>query len=352
MRVLVTGGAGFLGEHVARHLVAGGAEVRLLDRAPPSPWEAAIGAERVNGDVRDDACVRRATRGADVVVHAAFAPPQAGMDVLREVNVGGTRSVCAAAVAAGASRLVLVSSTIVEEAARSSGLLRRSSLARLNAYRATRAEAEAVSAGYAGDLQVSIVRPKTFLGPGRVGAFAMVFDAVRRGAAVVIPGRGDNRYQLLDARDLAAGLRLLAVDGGAGLYHFGASDYATTAADLRALIDHAGTGARLVSIAPSAVRAGLRAFELAGMAPLSHWYQCAARGRDFVVDTGRARSELGWVPARSNARSLADAYDWYETRQAAGLGAPTTHPVPRGHRVLRRALDALGRPVLRRTGCW
>ena len=344
VRVVVTGGAGFLGSALTRELVEAGVTVRVLDRDDPPAWFAEAGVEVAAGDVRDAETVRRAVTGADAVVHAAFAPPRAGSATMHEVNVGGIENVCAAVRDAGVGRLVVVSSTIVTKPPRWTGPLRRSALARLNAYRASRAAAEDVATRFgAGPVEVAVVRPKTFVGPGRVGAFALAFDTIRRGGVVLLPGPGTNRYQLVDTRDLSAGLHLLAVRGGRGVFGFGATRFGTVADDLGGLLEHAGTGARLRAVPRPVVRAGLRVAELAGAPPLSEWYQCGARGEDSVVDVGRAVDELGWRPARSNVESLVDAYDWYASRRDAGAAAPTTHPVPRVHRFVSAAVRSVVR---------
>ncbi|MGH9268441.1 MAG: NAD-dependent epimerase/dehydratase family protein, partial [Acidimicrobiales bacterium] len=70
MRVLVTGGAGFIGSHVVDGLVAAGAEVRVIDAAGAPP-DANPAADYVTGDVNDAARVRRAVAGVDAVCHQA-----------------------------------------------------------------------------------------------------------------------------------------------------------------------------------------------------------------------------------------------------------------------------------------
>lgn len=340
--VALTGGAGFLGGHLARQLVGSGLSVRILDTAPRPAWAAPLDVPYVECDVRDADQVRRGLAGTDVVVHAAFAPPRTGIRTMHDVNVIGTVKVLNAAREGGAIQVVLISSTIVDKGERWG--VRSSALARLNAYRQTRALAEDRASVFRHQgLPVAVVRPKTFVGPDRVGAFAIVFELVRRGSAVVIPGNGHNRYQLLDIRDFATGVELLVTRSGDGLYCFGAQEHGTVADDLGQLLRHAGTGATLRHLRAGPARVGLRAVELAGLAPLSEWYHCAASGQDSVVDISRAVDELGWKPTRSNGQALTDAYDWFLGLRASGGAAPSTHPVPLVHRLLSGA----ARSVLR-----
>src|SRR6266536_1280270 len=87
----ISGGAGFLGLHLARRVLADGQQVRTLDVVPLDDAELERSVEELRGDVRDPARVGELVAGADVVVHAAAALPiQASRDSIRSVNVGGT----------------------------------------------------------------------------------------------------------------------------------------------------------------------------------------------------------------------------------------------------------------------
>lgn len=336
--VLVTGGAGFLGAHVVDAFVRAGRPVRLLDLVPPA--RPLAGVEWLQGSVCDGALVERAVQGADSVVHAAFASPRQDPEAMRRVNVDATRQLFEAAVRAGVRRFVLISSTIVDKPPRRHPFLAGAGLSRLDDYRASRLDAERWLLAQPGPA-VAAVRPKTFLGPGKVGAFAMIFDAIRRGEAVPLLGPGDNRYQLLDVRDMAQGIVLLEASDAAGVFQFGATGYASVAEDLAALCAHAGTGARLVRVPAPLARLALRAIELAGMVPLSEWHAFSAERRDGVVDTRRAQQELGWQPARSNAQALTEAYDAYVDALASKGRVDTTHALPATHRLLRRLFRAM-----------
>jgi nucleoside-diphosphate-sugar epimerase len=335
-RVLITGGAGFLGAHLVSRFHADGARVRILDLHGWTDREREAPDEQMVADVRDPAAADEACREVEVVVHAAFAPPRESRALLRGVNVEGTRSILEAARAHGVRRVVLISSTIVDWPARTHPIFPGAPLSRLDAYRASRVEAERLALDYSRrGLPVALVRPKTFLGPGRTTAFALLFELIRRGRSVPVLGDGRHRYQLLDIRDLAAGVRALAWAGGGGVFCFGATRVATVREELEALIASAGTRARLRFIPRPIARGLLRAMELAAITPLSDWHYRGARGLDSVVDVSRAEVELGWRPARSNLQTIEEAYRWYVEEAERAGAAPPPHPIPLAHRGLK-----------------
>lgn len=339
--IVVTGGRGYLGGHLVPELLAGHSSVTVVDvTACPEPSSTDV--RHVRHDVRDGPAMREAFAGADIVIHAAFAPPHARRREMRAVNVTGVDTVCSTALAAGVRRVVVLSSTVVDRQVRPHPVFASAPVSRLADYAESRRAAEIIALRYGTrGLEVAIVHPKTFVGPGRVGGFALVFDLVRRGDAVPLLGSGRTRYQLVDVRDLARGVAALAVQDARGVFGFGASHFGSILEDLGQLIDHAGSTARLRPLPDFVGRRALRAIELAGLAPLAEWHHCVATDLDSVVDIERARVELGWEPRRSNADALADAFDWYATTPTSDGAGITTHPVPVAHRALRRAAGVI-----------
>ncbi len=280
--------------------------------------------------------------GVDAIVHAAFASPRAAASVIKTVNEEGARQVCSQALKAGVPRVVLISSTIVERPARSKALLRAKSVAAMDLYRQTRAKAEKITEDYASrGLSVAIARPKTFIGPGRVSAFHIIFDWIRRGRPVILLGNGKIRYQLLEIGDMAEGIRLLTGSSAEGVFHFGAREFQTLHEDLQSVIDHARTGSRLCFVPASIARIALNGADLAGLVPTSELHVLSAWGKDSVAGIGRAEKELHWSPRWSNREALRRAYDWYVSSMEAAGSAPAIHALPRSHRALQKMIEAL-----------
>jgi nucleoside-diphosphate-sugar epimerase len=187
--VLVTGASGFLGRAVAGALVAAGHEVRTLQRRPSG----VAGATDVLGSVTDAAVVARAIAGAEAVVHLAAKVSLAGDPAdFRRINVDGTRIVLDAAVSAGATRFVQVSSPSVAHAG--------AALAGVGAepadpghargeYARTKAEAELLAlARDDDDLRVVAIRPHLVWGPGDPQLVERIVDRARRGRLPLLNG--------------------------------------------------------------------------------------------------------------------------------------------------------------------
>ena len=205
MRWAITGGAGFLGLHLARRLLADGHEVRTLDLAPLDDAELERAVEELRGDVRDPPRPRALVDGADVLVHAAAALPiQASRDVdplgERRGHRDGARRRARGRRAPGGADLVDRGLRRAEAPPDRRGR-HRSSASATTASRRSRPSRSRATSGRRG-LEVVILRPKTFIGPERLGVFEILFDWIREGRRIPILGDGSNRYQLLAVEDL------------------------------------------------------------------------------------------------------------------------------------------------------
>src|SRR3954463_2814409 len=252
----VSGGAGFLGLHLARRLLAEGHEVRTLDVAPLDDAELERSVQELRGDIRDRDRVRELVAGADVVVHAAAALPiQASRASIRSVNVNGTEYVLDASRAARVQRVVFVSSTAVYGVPEKHPIEEDDPLVGVGWYGESKIDAERLAGEFGRRrLDVVIVRPKTFIGPGRLGVFEILFDWIREGRRIPILGDGRNVYQLLAVEDLVDAVVRSFDAPVAGLaINVGAGSFGSVRDDLQALIDHAGSGSRLlpVPVAPA-----------------------------------------------------------------------------------------------------
>src|SRR5215210_3868314 len=303
----ISGGAGFLGLHLARRLLADGHEVRSLDllELNDPPLEGRV--REIRGDIRDESAARELVDGARILVHAAAALPIRGSrEEIRAVNVDGTLTLLSAAADAGVRRVVFVSSTAVYGVPEKHPIQEDDPLHGVGHYGESKIEAEEVCRAFIRrGLEAVIVRPKTFIGPERLGVFEILFDWIREGRRIYILGDGSNRYQLLAVDDLVDAIVLAASKRAAAkeTLNVGAKDFGTVRSDLQTLIDHAGSKSRLTPVPVRPAEIALRALELARVSPLAEWHYKTAH-RDSFVSIDKAREVLGWEPRHSNAQAL------------------------------------------------
>lgn len=340
-RLLITGGSGYFGTVLAALASARGDSVRILDLNPPGET-AADGVEFIQGDVRDRDVVRAACEDMEVVLHnVAQVPLARDRDLFRSVNLVGTANVLVASRDAKVSKVIHTSSSAIYGIPEHNPVDEDTLGQPLEAYGRAKLKAEllcrdAVSSG----LDVTIVRPRTILGHGRLGIMAILFEFVAEGAPVYLLGHGDNRYQFLHADDLANACLRAADRDGPGAYNVGATDFGTMRETLQALVDHADTGSSVRSLPAGPARVAMRA--LAGMKALPfapyHWLLYS---ESLWFDTTRARTELGWQPQHSNVSMLIESYEWFLEHRAEIVTSRGSHhqsPVKMG---LLKALKRL-----------
>lgn len=337
---LVTGGAGFLGINLVRFLLGRGQAVRSLDIAPFDHAER-DSVTVIDGDIRDAGAVRRAMRGAGVVVHAAAALPLCSAAEIRSVEVEGTRVLLEAARAEGVARFIYISSTAVYGIPDHHPIREGDRLAGVGPYGEAKIAAEELClAARAKGLCLPILRPKSFVGPERLGVFALLYEWAADGHNFPVLGRGDNRYQLLDVEDLCRAIWLSATlppDRVNDTFNVGAREFGTMREDFQAVLDHAGHGKRVIGIPKAPAILALRLLERLGLSPLYEWiYETA--GKDSFVATDLIEARLGFVPRYSNREALIRNYDWYVAHRGRFAGASgVTHRVPWAQGALRLA---------------
>jgi nucleoside-diphosphate-sugar epimerase len=338
--ILITGGSGYFGTALAEMALARGDAVRILDLNPPGPSLAA--AEFYAGDVRDRDTVRRACSDVDIVFNnVAQVPLAKDRALFDEVNVGGTANVLVAARDADVSKVVHTSSSAVFGIPERNPVTEQTPRRPLEAYGAAKLRAEMLCHdAIVGGLDVTIVRPRTVLGHGRLGVMALLFEFVADGAPVFVLGGGHNRYQLVHANDLADACLRAGDRPTPSIYNVGALEFGTMRETLQALVDHAQTGSRVRSLPVAPARLTMRTLAALGLAPFApyHWLLYS---ESLYFDVSNVRSELGWEPKHSNASMVIESYEWFLGHRYDPSDAGRSHhqsPVRLG---LLRAMKAL-----------
>ena len=322
---LVTGGSGYFGEILVRRLRQDGHRVRILDLVRNDDLPDDV--ELIQGDVRDRALVREAMSGVDVVHHnVAQVPLAKDHDQFWSVNVTGTANVLSAASSARVGKVVMTSSSAVHGVPRSNPVTEKTIPAPKESYGEAKLEGERLAAQHAArGLDVSVVRPRTVLGHGRLGIFTILFEWVRRSRPVYLLGSGHNRYQFVHADDLAEVCLRAAARPGPDLFLAGTREFGTMRELLEGLVAHAGSTSPVRSLPFRLTQSAMQATSKLGLSPLGD-YHALMYGRDMWFDVEPTCEKLSFAPRYSNAAMIADSYDWYveHRRRSSRAKAPPT----------------------------
>lgn len=313
--LLVTGGTGFLGLHTCEYFKERGWDVVALDLKPFKPEDEIDGVDFIEGDVRDEESIAAALEesGADSVVHTAAALPLWDDERIRDTTINGTRNVLWAAKDAGVDRVVYISSTAVYGTHDHHPITEESPLDGVGPYGEAKIEAEQICRDFRRQgMCVPILRPKTFIGPKRLGVFQVLFDWIESGANVPMVGWGNNKYQLMHVYDLVRAMEFMFAkdeDEVNTTFNVGAEEFGTMKEDFQAPIDYAGTGKRTVGTPTPLTVFALRTLDKLNLSPLYPWVYETAH-EDSYVSVEKLKS-LGWEPRYSNKEALVETYEWY-----------------------------------------
>jgi nucleoside-diphosphate-sugar epimerase len=337
---LITGGAGFLGINLVRYLLARGHKVASLDIADfdyPERNQVTL----YKGDIRNRADVDKAMQGINIVVHTAAALPLYSEADIISTDIDGTRTVMDSAFEHGVERAIQISSTAVYGVPDHHPLYETDKLIGVGPYGKAKIDAEKVCESYrAKGMCVPIIRPKSFIGPERLGVFALLYDWAKDGKGFPMIGSGKNRYQLLDVEDLCDAIYLCATldrDQVNDTFNIGAKEFTTMREDYQAVLDTAGFGKKIRPLPEAPALIALRVMWALKISPLYGWvFETASK--DSFVSIEKAEKVLGYKPKYSNKDALIRNYRWYLDNMSKFEGqSGVSHRVPWNQGVLKLA---------------
>ena len=330
--VLVTGGAGFLGINLVRHLLGKNYNLVSYDIASFDYTDVKDKVVSITGDIRNKSVLYEAMEGVDLVVHCAAALPLYKAEEIFSIDIDGTRNVLEAANKAGIKRVVHISSTAVYGIKTKNPTSENDPLVGIGPYGKAKIESENVAEEYRKKgMCVPILRPKSFIGPERLGVFALLYDWAKDGCNFPMVGSGKNQYQLLDVEDLCDAIYLsltLPENKANDTFNVGAKQFTTMKEDYQVVLEKAGFGKKIIGFPAMPMVLTLRLLELMHLSPIYKWvYETAFR--DSVVTITKAEEKLGFKPKFSNKDALLRNYAWYlKNEQYFKNTSGVSHRVP------------------------
>ena len=320
MRVLLTGGSGFIGGHIARALADAGHDLRLLLR--PTSDTALVGDvdfERVVGDLRQPQTLAAACEGIEAVVHAAAVLRAVRQGDFMRANREGTGNLASAAASAGVERFLYISSIAAQGPAPSATPeLPETKLHPVSAYGRSKAAGEDELLKHLGRMQIAIVRPPMVYGPGDTGLQMFFWLARRRISARL--GDGKNLVDAIYGPDLAQAIRAIldAPPQELSKYHTSNDDGPFTWNDLLSNLEIvSGNKLWIPTLAPSVFHGFARCSEAWAMLTrseptLDRTRVVEMRQPAWICDPSSLTRDTGWHASTTLLEGMRQTMAWYQ----------------------------------------
>jgi nucleoside-diphosphate-sugar epimerase len=270
------------------------------------------GVEFVKGDIRNQDAVISACKNVEVVHHnIAQVPLSKNNELFEQVNSVGTKNMLDAALKAGVKKFVFTSSSAVYGIPKLNPVTEKTTPQPGEAYGRSKLIAEEICAQYTAlGLDISIIRPRTIVSPGRLGIMQVLFEWIYQNKTVPVIGNGANTYQFIHATDLASATLLAGQRAGNSVYNIGAEHYGTMYATISNLIKYANSNSKIVSLPLALAEPAMNFADWLKLSPLAS-YHAMMYGRSMYFDISLAKQELGFKPKYSNDEMFRESYDWY-----------------------------------------
>ena len=309
MKVLVTGGSGYFGSLLIDKLLSKGYEVGSLDINKPDTY----GLRFHQMDIRDSNKLYDILKGYDIIFHnVAQVPLAKDKKLFWDVNVEGTRTLCEIALRQGVKKLIYTSSSAIYGVPKNNPVDENTIPSPGEHYGKAKLEGEKICKKYSNrGLQVSIIRPRTILGHGRLGIFSILFKWLSEGVDIPVLNNGDNVYQFVHADDLADACILASEKENLfSTYNIGAADFGTMRQTLEHLCEYADTGSKVYSLPLRPVEIGMNILSKLRLIPLGP-YHSLMYGRSLYFNINKAIKDLNFKPQYSTDEMFRESYDWY-----------------------------------------
>ena len=307
---LVMGGSGYFGSILVDDLVNQGYKVKIFDINKPEYIR--NGVDFFQGDVRNKFSVSKALKGVEVVYNTIAQVPLAkNKRLFISVNVSGSKIIYEESLKAGVRSIVYVSSSAIFGIPKNNPVQISDVPRPMEDYGKAKYAAELMGMHYSKlGLNISVIRPRTILGHGRLGIFSILFDWVKRGINLPVLGYGENRYQFIHVKDLSNACILSSNKEGYNVYNIGASKFGTMRELLRDLIIHSESKSEIVQVPLFFAEKIMELTSLLGLSPLGP-YHSMMYGREMFFDISDSVENLNWTPTYSNKQMICESFDWY-----------------------------------------
>ncbi len=317
-KILITGGAGFVGSHLVEYLLRkGDYKIVVFDKLEyhkPKNFKSSV--TYVKGDIISQKDVRGVFKMYGpflTVYHLASAMPNKAVsdDILWKTNVLGTRNIIKESVKNKAKSFIFTSSNVAYGIASILPVTEKTPLEPLEIYGRSKAQAEKELARFKKDINIQIFRCPVITGVGRLGLQAILFEFISENKNIYLLGDGENKYQFVDAMDVATALEKASYINGFDIYNIGADQILTLREIYQKVINFATSTSKIISLPKAPLLFLLSLLDKLNTSPLGV-YQYTMLGRSLYMDTNKIKKKFGWKPKKTNVETFLENYQWYK----------------------------------------
>ena len=290
MKALITGGSGFFGEVLIRELLSKKIECISFDKNEMSDSNIKGKIISYKGDIRNTEDIEKCFQNIDLVFHCVAQVPLAKKKrEFKEVNINGTKNILDLSLKYNVKKFIFLSSSAIYGIPSSNPVTRTTSPNPLESYGKTKLIAENLCNDFVKkNLNVSIIRPRTIMGHGRLGIFTILFDWIIKGNNIPVFDGGNNIYQFIHAKDLANACYLASIKNEPDLFNIGADKFSTMKNVLENLCKYANTKSKVKSLPSKYFKILMKISSLLNLSPLGD-YHSIMYGKTIYFDTTSPR---------------------------------------------------------------
>lgn len=325
-KVLITGGAGFLGTHLVEYLQqAHKYEIVIFDKLEYQKSENYTkDVLYFRGNISSQKDVRNVFKRYGpflTVYHLAAEMPNKAVsdDILWKTNVFGTINMVSEAVKNKVKSFIFTSSNVTYGIPQTLPVTEETPLVPLEIYGKSKAQAENELARFKKQINIQIFRCPVIIGVRRLGLQAILYEFISENRKVYMLGDGSNKYQFVDAMDAVMALEKASHIQGFDIYTIGASEIVTLREIYQKVINFAGSTSKIISLPKTPALFLLSILDKLNISPLGV-YQYTMLGRSLYADTRKIKKKLNFKPKKTNVDTFLENYKWYKENKGKFMG--------------------------------
>lgn len=316
-KVLITGGSGFLGIYLVEYLLKTHKyEIIIFDKLKHhTSGNYGKNVAYCKGDIISKKDVRKVFKMYGpffAIYHLASAMPnkEVSDDILWDTNVSGTINIVSEAIKNKVDSFIFTSSNVVYGIPKTLPVTEETPVNPFEIYGKSKVQAEQELAKFKEDINIQIFRCPIIIGVERLGLQAILYEFISENGKIYTLGNGLNKYQFVDAVDVAIALEKASHIHGFDIYTIGADEIATLKEIYQKVISFAGSSSKIISLPKTPALILLSILDKLNISPLGI-YQYTMLGRSIYADTTKIKRKLNWRPKKTNADTFIENYKWY-----------------------------------------